>query len=127
MREKKKNKNYGVLRTSIVRGTSKEREKEKSKKTTAFGNREMKTVKAYLAGDRERNEGVLGVRWRFWSLGDEKKKKKPVGENDSVFRIWKREGGSGNGNEEETDRQKGNGNIEWEKCGFLFKLCCWDR
>ena len=110
MREKKKNKNYGVLRTSIVRGTSKEREKEKSKKTTAFGNREMKTVKAYLAGDRERNEGVLGVRWRFWSLGDEKKKKKKtVGENDSVFRIWKREGGSGNGNEEETDRQKGNG------------------
>ena len=54
MREKKKNKIYGVLRTSIVRGTSKEREKEKSKKTTAFGNREMETVKAYLAGERER-------------------------------------------------------------------------
>ena len=56
MREKKKNKNYGVLRTSIVRGTSKEREKEKSKKTTAFGNREMETVKAYLAGDTEREK-----------------------------------------------------------------------
>ena len=56
MREKKKNKNYGVLRTSIVRGTSKEREKEKSKKTTAFGNREMETVKAYLAGEGEREK-----------------------------------------------------------------------